>query len=500
MHLNCYVCGSTLAKQCTGCHTISYCGKDCQKKDWPFHKNSCKSRGVNVIDLLIKEGAYDFLVIVKKIFHYLSGIDLHYVRCVKRSWRDFIQLMWQSESDRDLFEAKLEEQWLLEFPRPRMIYEGFGNSAEKMKHSDQELFLSCVNESGILVLDMDEMYKVTYISRWQTKVKYTIPVEKPFNIKSIWDVHKDFVMVSDKAGIKCWNRKTHKEMKIHDQSNSLQAGIGLTRRFAGRGKKRKDVAQKIFIFGDIVIVVYISGLFLKFLATTTPLGPGKDQRNTVTFHLMHRFEKLLGQSPDISDHIQISHNPKEGYPEGRSLIYSKFYHNNGGDPEGGTIWCLEDDECLHEIHDIDNIHSVICVNGDEYVMASGVLSFGDTYLDFRRNGEMVRDMLVGGGLRDVQMNKYCIAILSNPGFRKVMLLQLYRFEDFCEGYSIDLKPTLTREFDVPIFTLYMTKNQVMWSRPDFSYYEDEKDRKDDSKHVVMSLNFWYAPYTGRGCL
>ncbi len=40
---NCHVCGAGNAKKCAGCHSIAYCGKDCQVKHWKAgHKNLCR--------------------------------------------------------------------------------------------------------------------------------------------------------------------------------------------------------------------------------------------------------------------------------------------------------------------------------------------------------------------------------------------------------------------------------------------------------------------------
>ncbi len=29
-------------KECNGCHSVRYCGRVCQKADWPSHKPECK--------------------------------------------------------------------------------------------------------------------------------------------------------------------------------------------------------------------------------------------------------------------------------------------------------------------------------------------------------------------------------------------------------------------------------------------------------------------------
>ena len=33
----------TALRRCTGCKSSSYCSKDCQRSDWPSHKQLCKS-------------------------------------------------------------------------------------------------------------------------------------------------------------------------------------------------------------------------------------------------------------------------------------------------------------------------------------------------------------------------------------------------------------------------------------------------------------------------
>lgn len=38
----CTSCSKPAANKCGGCKTLSYCSKDCQSKDWPNHKATCK--------------------------------------------------------------------------------------------------------------------------------------------------------------------------------------------------------------------------------------------------------------------------------------------------------------------------------------------------------------------------------------------------------------------------------------------------------------------------
>lgn len=40
----CVVCGKENFRTCAGCKLTAYCGRDCQKKDWPQHKAVCKAR------------------------------------------------------------------------------------------------------------------------------------------------------------------------------------------------------------------------------------------------------------------------------------------------------------------------------------------------------------------------------------------------------------------------------------------------------------------------
>ena len=38
----CPVCNKVAETKCTGCKTVFYCNKDCQKKHWKTHKFECK--------------------------------------------------------------------------------------------------------------------------------------------------------------------------------------------------------------------------------------------------------------------------------------------------------------------------------------------------------------------------------------------------------------------------------------------------------------------------
>lgn len=42
---SCDECGKTgHLRLCSACRTVSYCSVECQKKDWPVHKTSCKKK------------------------------------------------------------------------------------------------------------------------------------------------------------------------------------------------------------------------------------------------------------------------------------------------------------------------------------------------------------------------------------------------------------------------------------------------------------------------
>ncbi|KAI0704233.1 hypothetical protein C8T65DRAFT_830856 [Cerioporus squamosus] len=42
-NLGCSVCGKKAASRCAQCQSVWYCGAECQRADWPEHKQSCKS-------------------------------------------------------------------------------------------------------------------------------------------------------------------------------------------------------------------------------------------------------------------------------------------------------------------------------------------------------------------------------------------------------------------------------------------------------------------------
>eukprot|EP00111_Clytia_hemisphaerica_P024601 TCONS_00072532-protein len=520
MKEKCYVCGSKPAKQCTGCHLISYCCVSCQKKDWSFHKHSCKSKPHNVVDFLINANIYDDLV--KKIFHYLPGRELHYVRCVKRSWRAIVDSMWHSKVDRNLFEVKLAHQWTHKHPRGRMLFQGHGMPSQEIKHNSQELFLACRDQNKILVLDMDNMYKVTYVSRWQTKTKYVINVDNTMYRDLIWDVHKSFVMVWNKTGIKCWDRITKEEMVICDESKKLQSGIGMTGRYASGGK-RKDIPKKINIFGNIVIIVYLSGLILKFSVKISPVDSEDSHEKIATFHLLHNFENLVDCSPVDIDQIKISHGTMSNgqYYFGCTRIYSKLYYegdsgNDSSDDECNEagLWCLEDDEFLADLQEVEDIHAVSRVGDDDYCLLSrnhdstdqhnfngsdmNALFCPTKYLELWKNNKSLRSLKVKG-LSGAYMNKICIAILCHPGLMQPTSLTCYFIKDIADpniNFS-NLSTVLVTPFDSLPKSLFMTKNQIIWSheRHDkdgcFLCYKNPCSR---DTFAINSMNFWYVPY------
>ncbi|KAI0696336.1 hypothetical protein BC835DRAFT_1414308 [Cytidiella melzeri] len=43
LNTGCVVCGGDTASRCSQCQSVSYCGKECQRADWPSHKGMCRS-------------------------------------------------------------------------------------------------------------------------------------------------------------------------------------------------------------------------------------------------------------------------------------------------------------------------------------------------------------------------------------------------------------------------------------------------------------------------
>jgi hypothetical protein len=47
----CSVCGAGKARRCNNCHSVAYCGKDCQVKDWKDgHKIMCCQLAQRLVD------------------------------------------------------------------------------------------------------------------------------------------------------------------------------------------------------------------------------------------------------------------------------------------------------------------------------------------------------------------------------------------------------------------------------------------------------------------
>ncbi len=40
-NLACTMCNADMAKNCSKCQSVRYCGKECQLSDWPVHKHFC---------------------------------------------------------------------------------------------------------------------------------------------------------------------------------------------------------------------------------------------------------------------------------------------------------------------------------------------------------------------------------------------------------------------------------------------------------------------------
>ena len=86
MSSSCHICGNVIASACGGCGNVSYCGRDCQRKDWKNHKNQCKCykitkdqslHGNHVIAARFVSNNYSGLLHYQHLtFHFL--FTLHY--------------------------------------------------------------------------------------------------------------------------------------------------------------------------------------------------------------------------------------------------------------------------------------------------------------------------------------------------------------------------------------------------------------------------------------
>ena len=269
-----------------------------------------------------------------------------------------------------------------------------------------------------------------------------------------------------------------------------------------------------------MIVVYISGLILKFHAAVSPSRSDQKQR-VVTFNLLSRFDNLVDTVTCAPEQIQISHGQRQGYPKGRTLIYTKLYINDDQEEysEGG-LWCLEDNKRMGDIIEIDGVHIALHIGEDDYCLTSGKIDHSGEYKYQRletecrltsilnpkkyvglwKNDQCIRTLKVSGSFKDAKMNKYCVVVMFVPAKEnpeKLTYMEFYRFKDFINPdiRSGHLKPTATRKFKHPPHGLYLTKNQVMWSSVYNYYLEDETEemREKADKFAVLSMNFWYAP-------
>ena len=313
--------------------------------------------------------------------------------------------------------------------------------------------------------------------------------------------------------------------------NIKQFGRGFTERNS-MFKNMKDIPLKICVFGDIILVLYLSGIILKFYVTVSPAK--LDQRSKiVTFSLRHRFECLVGMSPSDMDHIQISHGAVKigNYPEGCTRIYCKLSpqqrdeedqydddedYSDEDECEEAGIWVLEDNERLIALDGVDQIYDIRRIGDDDYCLLSrnydtldeydldmddmrGNILFPTKYLELWRNDECVRTLKVKG-LEDAKMNGFCVVVVSYPGLFQPASMVRFNLADFKNILirSMDLVPAGIMNVDkIPTF-LYLSETQIMWSVP-FEGFEKEKDGcfsiDDDEEnefHCINSLNFWYA--------
>ena len=299
-------------------------------------------------------------------------------------------------------------------------------------------------------------------------------------------------------------------------------------------KKMKDIPQKICVFGDIVLVLYLSGLILKFSVTvsTSRLDP---RSKVVTFRLRHRFECLLGMSPLDADHIQLSHGPvtdKKNYPDGCTRVYCKLfpqekvddddeeedgdeeYSEDDEDEEEAGVWVLEDDNRLIAIDGVDQLCDIRRIGDDDYCLISrnydahneydldlndlrDTVLFPTRYLELWKNDDCVRTLKVKG-LEDAKMNGFCVVLVSFSGIFQPACMVRFNLLDF-ENRSVrsmDLVPVSVMNIDkIPTF-LYLTQTQIMWS-VHFEGFKNEDGHTEgdgDEFHCINSFNFWYAPY------
>ncbi|KAF2660238.1 hypothetical protein K491DRAFT_649860 [Lophiostoma macrostomum CBS 122681] len=60
-HTTCSHCGKQASNKCLGCNNHVYCGKECQKKDWPTHKMLCK-------DIRLDRAVFRIANLLQKMF------------------------------------------------------------------------------------------------------------------------------------------------------------------------------------------------------------------------------------------------------------------------------------------------------------------------------------------------------------------------------------------------------------------------------------------------
>jgi hypothetical protein len=71
---SCCFCGAGNAKKCGGCHSIAYCGKECQVKDWKRgHKIQCRLLRVERYELASAPRAPSSPLVV--VFSLISLLD-----------------------------------------------------------------------------------------------------------------------------------------------------------------------------------------------------------------------------------------------------------------------------------------------------------------------------------------------------------------------------------------------------------------------------------------